>query len=370
VIGDDIRNRTAEEMNLGTCPVCKGTLAIKHLRGNTQFIGCSKYPECTFNIGLPMAQWGFAVRTDEVCDKHHLNFVRLVRKGARPWDIGCPLCHHLNSNKESLAEIPSMTKALAEKILSQHIYTVAEISRSSPESLAQRLDIPPATAHQLISDAGSVLEKLRRRSECRKFMRERLVPRKGRSSAKIFTALKELGITELSGLAHTDAATLKKAGVSDTETDQILTEAKTLYYSQLLKDIGIPAVSLKKYIAAGITDPEMFCNHPPASLSKLADVSPATVQRHVELVCTYLKKPVPKTFSKLQIERGKKELLAIKGIDKATIEKLSRAGIINATQLLEADAVNVAAETGIMAHVIQDFQKAIRKKRDNAIIQI
>jgi len=99
-------------------------------------------------------------------------------------------------------------------------------------------------------------------------------------------------------------------------------------------------------------------------------MSPATVKRHIELVCTYLKMPVPKTYSKQQIERGKKELLTIKGIDKVTISKLSRAGIINATQLLEADAVNLAAETGIMAHVIQDFQKAIRKKRETAIIQI
>jgi predicted RecB family nuclease len=79
---------------------------------------------------------------------------------------------------------------------------------------------------------------------------------------------------------------------------------------------------------------------------------------------------VPKQFSKQQIERGKKELLAIKGMDKTTMEKLSRAGIINATLLLEADPVNLAAETGIMAHVLQDFQKAIRRKRDTAVIQI
>ena len=138
----------------------------------------------------------------------------------------------------------------------------------------------------------------------------------------------------------------------------------------MLKEIGIPAVSLKKYVSAGITSPEEFCSHPPEYLSQVTGMSPATVKRHVELVCTYLKMPVPKTYSKQQIERGKKELLAIKGMDKVTIEKLSRAGIINATQLLEADAVNVAAETGIMAHVIQDFQKAIRKKRENAIIQI
>ncbi|MGA2913356.1 MAG: DNA topoisomerase I [Methanoregula sp.] len=370
VIGDDIRGRTAEEMNLGKCPVCGGTLAIKHLRGNTQFIGCSRYPECTFNIGLPMAQWGFAVRTDEVCDKHHLNFVRLVRKGARPWDIGCPLCHHINSNRDSLAEIPSLNETLVQKIQARHIYTVAELAHSSPESLAKRLDISPETAQTLITDAGSVLEKLRRRSECRKFMRDHLIPRKGRSYAKILTALKTAGITELSGLVHADIAMLKAAGIGDEEAGQVLTEAKTVYYGQVLREIGIPAVSLKKYVSAGITSPEAFCSQPPESLSKLTGMSPATVQRHVELVCTYLKKPVPKKFSKLQVERGKKELLAIKGIDKAVIEKLSRAGIINATHLLESDAAKVAAETGIMAHVIQDFQKAIQKKRDNAVIQI
>jgi len=369
-IGEDIRGRTAEEMNLGKCPVCGGVLAIKHLRGNTQFIGCSRYPECTFNIGLPMAQWGFAVRTDEVCDKHHLNFVRLIRKGARPWDIGCPLCHHLASNKESLNEMPSMTGALAEKILSQHIYTVAELARSTPGSLAKRLDIPEEKAQNLISEGGSVLEKLRRRSECRKFMRDHLIPRKGRSYAKILSALKNAGITELSGLAHADIALLKSAGIGEEEAAQVLSQAKTVYYGQVLKEIGIPAVSLKKYVSAGITSPEEFCNHPPEYLSQVTGMSPATVKRHVELVCTYLKMPVPKTFSKQQIDRGKKELLAIKGIDKVTIEKLSRAGIINATQLLEADAVTVAAESGIMAHVIQDLQKAIRKKRENAIIQI
>jgi DNA topoisomerase-1 len=370
VIGDDIRGRTAEEMNLGKCPVCKGTLAIKHLRGNTQFIGCSNYPECMFNIGLPMAQWGFAVRTDEVCDKHHLNFVRLVRKGARPWDIGCPLCHHITSNAESLNEIPSMNDALAKKLLAQHIYTVAELARSTPVTLAQRLDLSPETAQNLISDAGSMLGKLRRRSECRKFMRDHLIPRKGRSYAKILTALKTAGITELSGLAHADIAMLKAAGIGEEEAGQVLAEAKVVYYGQVLKEIGIPAVSLKKYVAAGITSPEAFCDQPPGSLSKLTGMSPATVQRHVGLVCTYLKKPVPKKFSKQQIERGRKELLAIKGIDKAMIGKLSRAGIINATYLLEADAAKLAAETGIMAHVVQDFQKAIRKKRDNAVIQI
>jgi DNA topoisomerase-1 len=370
VIGDDIRGRTAEVMNLGKCPACGGMLAIKHLRGNTQFIGCSRYPECTFNIGLPMAQWGFAVRTDEVCDRHHLNYVRLVRKGARPWDIGCPLCHHISSNLESLAEIPSLDDHLLQKLQARHIYTVAELAHSTPESLAHRLEIPQEKAQTLVTDAGSVLAKLRRRSECRKFMRDHLVPRKGRSYAKILTSLKTAGITELSGLAHADVAMLKAAGISEAEAEEILAQAKITYYGQVLKEIGIPAVSLKKYVAAGITSPEAFCSHTVDTLSKRTGMSAGTVQRHVDLACTYLKRPVPKKISKLQVERGKKELLKIKGIDAAVIGRLAPAGIISASALLEADADTVAAETGIPAHKVREYQAAIQKKRDTAIIQL
>jgi len=370
VIGDDIRDRTAEEMNLGKCPVCGGTLAIKHLRGNTQFIGCSRYPDCTFNIGLPMAQWGFAVRTDEVCEKHGLNFVRLIRKGARPWDIGCPLCHQINSNRESLEEIPSADKALIDRIQACHIYTVAELARSTPEVLTKKLGISSDRAETLIRDAGIGLAKLRRRSECRKFMRDRLIPRRGRSSAKVLNALKEAGITDLAILAKADPAILKKAGVSDAETEQLLTEARIVYNSQILREIGIPAVSLKKYIAAGIIEPEAFCATTPATLSEKTGMSAGTVQRHVGLVCAYFNKPVPKKISKLQIERGKKELLAISGLGSAAVEKLFAADIIDGEGLLAADPVRVASATGIPEEKIRNYQKVIQRKRDTAVIQL
>ncbi len=263
VIGDDIRERTAEEPNLGRCPACGGMLAIKHLRGSTQFIGCSRYPECTFNIGLPVTQWGWAVRTDDICDKHHLHFVRLVRKGARPWDIGCPLCHHISSNAESLTEIPSMDETLLEKARAHHIYTVAEIARRDPESLATVLGLTLEKTQKLKNEAGAVLEKLRRRSECRKFMRNHLIPRKGRSYAKIMSALKESGVTDLASLAKASASTLEKAGIGENEARDVLTEARITYHSQVLKEIGIPAVSLKKYIAAGVTSPEDFVSAGP-----------------------------------------------------------------------------------------------------------
>ena len=368
IIGDDIRNRTAEEMNLGKCPVCGGMLAIKHLRGNTQFIGCSRYPECTFNIGLPMAQWGFAVRTDEVCDKHQLNFVRLVRKGARPWDIGCPLCHHISSNRESLAEMPSMTPTLAEKLLACHLYTVAELARSAPEDLAKRLGVPVADAARLTAEAAAMLEKLRRRSECRKFLRDHLIPRKGRSYAKIMESLKSHGVTELAGLAHAKAETLKSAGIGEAEAAQVLTEAKTVYYGQVLREMGIPAVSLKKYLAAGFITPDAFCELGPATLSERTGMSVGTVQKHIALVCAALGRQAPKKVSKLQAEKGRKELLTVKGLGETLAEKLIMAGVTDGKSLLAADPQSIAAETGISRQKILDFQAALRRKKE--IIEI
>ena len=309
VIGDDIRGRTAEEMNLGKCPVCKGTLAIKHMRGNAQFIGCSCYPECTFNIGLPMAQWGFAVRADEVCEKHGLHFVRLVRKGARPWDIGCPLCQHINSNLTSLKEIPSMTDSLLATLHARHIYTVAEIAHSQPDGLAMRLGLRPDEADKLIRESGKVLEKLRRRSECRKFIRDHLIPRKGRSYSKILAAIKELGSGSSPDLRKQIPQPLKAAGVGDTEAEDLLTDARNTYHGQVLKEIGIPAVSLKKYLSAGIITPEMFCSSQPAALSAKTGMSLTTINKHVEIVCKYLNKPAPKKFSKLQTRKRKKRVV-------------------------------------------------------------
>ena len=368
VIGDDIRNRTAEEMNLGECPVCGGMLAIKHLRGNTQFIGCSRYPECTFNIGLPMAQWGFAIRTDDICDKHHLNFVRLVRKGARPWDIGCPLCHHISSNRESLGEMPSMTPALADTLLARHIYTVAELARSTPEDLAKRLCIPATDAARLVTEAGTMLEKLRRRSECRKFLRDRLIPRKGRSYAKIMEALKGQGITELAALAHAEPGALKNAGIGDAEAAQVLADAKTVYYGQVLREMGIPAVSLKKYLTAGFITPDAFCELKPETLSERTGMSLGTVQKHVALVCKALNKPVPGRVTKAQTGKGRKELLTIKGLSEQTAEKLVLAGVTDKRSLLAADPAAVAAATGIAQKKILDYQTILRKKKE--IIQL
>ncbi|WML67970.1 MAG: DNA topoisomerase 1 [Methanoregula sp. SKADARSKE-2] len=370
VIGGDIRGRTAEELNLGRCPVCNGTLAIKHMRGNIQFIGCSCYPVCSFNIGLPAAQWGFAVRADEVCDRHHLHFVRLVRKGARPWDIGCPLCQQINSNIGSLQEIPTMTASLISSLHARHIYTVAELARSEPDALALQLGIPEKEGRALTCEAASVLERLRRRSECRKFMREHLIPRKGRSYSKILTALKDAGILEMADLARADLAKLRAAGVGEGEAEELLADARVTYHGQVLKEIGIPTVSLKKYLASGIITPEMFCELEPVAMSKRTGMSIATVEKHRGIVCAALNRAVPKKLSKPRIERAKKYLLSLKGLTEMRATKLIEAGILDDSTLLEADLQELAGKTGIPADKIREYQVLARKKRDNAILRI
>jgi DNA topoisomerase-1 len=371
VIGDDIRNRTAEEMNLGACPVCgDGTLAIKHMRGSSQFIGCSRYPGCTFNIGLPVTQWGWAVRTDEVCKKHQLNYVRLVRKGARPWDIGCPLCHHISSNRESLAGIPSLTPALLEKLEARHIYSAADIVKSPPEWLATALDMSHAQAGALIHDAEAEMVLLKKRSECRRFLRSHLIPRKGRSYATILKMLKEAGISDIAGLARANGAELKKAGISEQEAGTVIEEARSLHTLQTFKEIGIPAASIRKYHAARILDPGDFCTIHPIILAQRSGISLETVYRHADLVCSALKCPMPKKITKLQIEKSKKDLMSVRGITDAMILPLLQAGITDVSALLAADAKTLSESTGIPKEKISGFQAGAQRMKERAIIEI
>jgi DNA topoisomerase-1 len=132
--------------------------------------------------------------------------------------------------------------------------------------------------------------------------------------------------------------------------------------------MGIPAVSLKKYLTAGFTTPDAFCELKPETLSERTGMSLGTVQKHVALVCKALDKPSPKKVSKLQSEKGRKELLTIKGLDEQTSEKLILAGVTDGKSLMAADPKVVAKNTGIPEQKIRDYQTVFRKKKD--IIQL
>ncbi|HJJ56490.1 MAG TPA: DNA topoisomerase I, partial [Methanocorpusculum sp.] len=121
-IGLDIINRAREEQTVGTCPVC-GKSAIIRQTGSFQFIGCSGYPDCDFNVNLPPSMWGRAVKMGDICPDHNLNHIQLLRKGAPAWKIGCPLCSHIKSNIEAFKMMDGMTDELISKLNSIHIYS-------------------------------------------------------------------------------------------------------------------------------------------------------------------------------------------------------------------------------------------------------
>ena len=97
-------------------------------------------------------------------------------------------------------------------------------------------------------------------------------------------------------------------------------------------------------------------------------MSLGTVQKHVALVCKALDKPEPKKVSKIQTEKGRKELLTIKGLTRQSAEKLILAGVTTGKSLLAADPKVVAKVSGIPEQKIRDYQTIFKKKKD--IIQL
>ncbi len=353
-IGEEIMEQTAEEHTVGPCPVCGHDLRIRHI-GVSQFIGCTGYPECRFNISLPGSTWGKAIRTDETCETHGLSHVRLIRKGSPPWTIGCPLCSHIASNIEALRMMPSMTDDLVQRLHAHHIYTVSEIAGMQPHDLTGAAGVGPEEAGRLIREAEDALEILRRRSELRKFVRKIVPPRKGRSHAKITRSLIEQGIGDIRALSRAEPAALKKAGIGDAGASELLTAARGLCNERTLREAGVSAVSLKKYQAGGVASPDDLCYLPIPYLSSKTGINPETVHKHADMVCRHLGRPAPAKVTRTALERGRKELLAVPGIGEATVERLHLAGIYDAATLREADPEEVSSITGIAKARIRDY---------------
>jgi DNA topoisomerase-1 len=359
-IGEEIMERTDEERIVGKCPVCGHDLQIRQTKGMAQFIGCTGYPDCTFNIGLPTAQWGRAIRMDTVCETHGINHVRLIRKGARPWELGCPLCNHISSNLETLCMMPSMTEEFVASLHAHHIYTVYEIANLPQTRIAKTLDISDEMSRKIQAEAADVLELLRRRSELRKFVRSHLPYRRGRTPAKVLRGFFDAGINEIGDLAGKNPADLGPLKLSAEEAALLIDEAQAIMNERVLREFGVPAVSLKKYFKAGIIRPEDFCFLHPAYLSLKTGINVETVQKHAGKVCEGLGVRAPEKVSKKQLEKGRKELLAVPGLGEAALEKLYRAGVVDAGSLLLADPETLEAKTGIAAERVGAFIEALK----------
>ncbi|MDI6875146.1 MAG: DNA topoisomerase I [Methanomicrobiales archaeon] len=360
-IGDEIMEKTDQERILGRCPVCGGDLRICTPRGPSQFIGCSRYPDCGFNINLPGSQWGKAIRCDAICPEHALHHIRLVRKGARPWEFGCPLCSHISSSREALFMMPHMTQTLLEKLHRRHIYTASEIAGSLPEGLSDILEIGLVEAATLITEAKEVLVLLRRRSELRSFVRKHIRPRRGRSLSDLMNRLYIRNICDIRALSATSAAILQEAGMSESEAGALLNDARALCRERILRDSGIPMVSLKKYQKAGIVDPEEFCTLHPVYISSRTGIRLDTVYKHVEKVCSFLGRRSPEKIGQAAVERGRKDLLRIPGIGEKTLESLYRAGIVDPDGLARADPEQVSIQSGIPINALNEYILALKR---------
>ncbi len=93
LISESLKNGLYEDRIIGKCQKCSSDLIIRKSRKGSRFIGCTSYPKCDFALPLPRS--GQIVVTDKQCKEHGLFFIRIVNKGKRPWDVGCPHCNFI-----------------------------------------------------------------------------------------------------------------------------------------------------------------------------------------------------------------------------------------------------------------------------------
>ena len=357
-IGRDLMDRTREEQTIGPCPVCGKPLQIKRV-GSSQFIGCSGYPSCTFNAGLPPATWGNAVKMDEVCEIHGLNHVQLLRKGAPAWKIGCPLCSHIKTNTDAFLLIPGMTVEGVRRLNDAHVYTISELIALGPDELSKKFGFSPAQAAKYHQDAQAVLVLLKKRTEMKKFISAHVTPKRGRGHSKVSAALISMGVTDIAGLSKADPNDLLAAKLSEAEAESLVSDAKNVVDIARMKEYGVPAITLKKYVAAGFGNPEKFVSVHPAGLSLATGVSVTTIGNHQRLVAEKLCRPCPEKISKTAFEEGIAPLRKKAGPE--ILIPLALAGVHTPGILAKADVKTLAKVTGIEEKQIADLQKYARK---------
>jgi DNA topoisomerase-1 len=98
-ITQSLRTGMREDKIIGTCEKCNSQLIIRRSKRGGRFIGCTGYPDCDFSLPLPKS--GQIVVTDKLCEKHNVNHIKILTKGKRPWDLGCPYCNFLEWKKNS-----------------------------------------------------------------------------------------------------------------------------------------------------------------------------------------------------------------------------------------------------------------------------
>ncbi len=109
-IGQSLKDGLRTDKIVGTCEKCGSELIIRRGHRGSRFIGCSGYPNCRFTLPLPRS--GAVIVTEKMCEKHGMNHIRIINKGKRPWDLGCPHCNFLEwqARKAQMKDEPQKTE--------------------------------------------------------------------------------------------------------------------------------------------------------------------------------------------------------------------------------------------------------------------
>ncbi len=154
-IGQSLKDGLRTDKIVGACEKCGSELIIRRGHRGSRFIGCSGYPECRFTLPLP--RFGTVVVTDKICDKHGLNHIRIINKGKRPWDLGCPHCNFLEWQAKKALALPEPDKKTEGKAKKKGLRGVPGIG---PKTLEKLASAGIKTAHDLVeAEAKSLAEK-------------------------------------------------------------------------------------------------------------------------------------------------------------------------------------------------------------------
>ncbi len=104
-VGDALKEATAEDSRVGTCPKCGKDLGVKHSKTG-QFVGCTGWPECDVTYPLPKGRIESLAQVCESCGAPRIKVIQFrskpVERCVNPQcdtnkepetDIGaCPVC--------------------------------------------------------------------------------------------------------------------------------------------------------------------------------------------------------------------------------------------------------------------------------------
>jgi DNA topoisomerase-1 len=147
-IGTSLKNGLRTDKIVGTCERCGSELLVRRGRRGARFIGCGGYPKCKFTLPLPRS--GVLIVTDKLCDKHRMSHVRIINKGKRPWDLGCPYCNFIEwqakkaseqktpKEKDDLGKVSGIGPKTLEKLMAAGIKTADDLLGAEASNLASR----------------------------------------------------------------------------------------------------------------------------------------------------------------------------------------------------------------------------------------